>query len=273
MKRTFCCAAAIILGLLAAVVPARADLDLEQEVLIIPDTHNEKPYIWHVARNPRGYDLNLSWSGTEGKFILSIGRDRPAALSDLHVFVADHDLHSFAHRRPEAISNAAYAFDFVPTRDGRYRFEIVFRTDVGWVNLRKDLELSGSGRKKDADDSDYAASVKPIPKNAYADHVTTFLYELAYQGSPLSDLERIDGVDMVLASWDEDLREFIFATPRQNLGGPKVAVSVVFGKPGRHAVFSEFRHRGRTQTVEFFLNVLAEPNSDPYSIENLKPAD
>ena len=36
---------------------ASADLDLDQEVLVIPDTHNAKPYIWHVRQDPQGYEL------------------------------------------------------------------------------------------------------------------------------------------------------------------------------------------------------------------------
>ncbi len=269
-KQFLCRAVTAILLLFSS--PALAVLDLDQELLIIPDTHNEKPYIWQVARNPRGYDLNLG-SSTSGGYILQINRGTGIALSNLHLFITDYDLHTFAHLRPAQNPDGSFSFQFSPVRAGKYRFEIVFRSESGWVTLRKDLNLSGSGKEEAAYDRDYSASVKPIPKNSFADHVTTFLYDLAYKGAPLSDLEKMDGVDMILASWDEDLRGFIFATPSQNLGGPKVAISVVFERSGKHAVFSVFRHRGMTQTVEFSLNVRLEPNIDPDAIQNLKPAD
>jgi hypothetical protein len=86
-------------------VPAFSELDLEQEVLIIPDTHNEKPYIWHVATNPRGYELILSENrgkaGEEQTFgfrIVSPSGNRP---DSVHVFITDDDLHAYIHRKGE----------------------------------------------------------------------------------------------------------------------------------------------------------------------------
>ncbi len=78
---------------------------------------------------------------------------------------------------------------------------------------------------------------------------------------------------MQVASWDEDLKEFIFATPKQNLGGHEVAVSLVFMRPGRHAVFAEFKHKGVIRKIDFVLNVFEEPREDSGLLFQLKPAD
>ena len=100
----------------------------------------------------------------------------------------------------------------------------------------------------------------------------TIVYEIMHKGAPLKGLEKIDGFDMQVASWDEDLKEFIFATPKQNLGGPEVAVSIVFMKAGKHAVFGEFKHKGVIRKVDLAVDVWEEPKEDSGSLFNLKPA-
>ena len=92
-------------------------------------------------------------------------------------------------------------------------------------------------------------------------------------GKPLKDIEKIDGSDIQVAAWDEDLKEFIYMTPKQNLGGPEVAVSIVFMRPGKHALFGEFRYNGIIRRIDTVVFVNAEPRSGPGAIENLRPAD
>lgn len=72
-------------------------------------------------------------------------------------------------------------------------------------------------------------------------------------------LSALDCSDMQVAAWDENLKDFIYMTPKQNLGGPEVAVSIVFMRPGKHAVFAEFRHKGTTRRVDFVITVYKEP--------------
>ncbi len=93
-----------------------------------------------------------------------------------------------------------------------------------------------------------------------------------YKGIPLKGLEKIDGFDMQVAAWDEDMKEFIYATPRQNLGGPEVAVSIVFMRPGKHAVFGEFKHNGVIRKVDLVVDVREEPKEDGGSIWDIKPS-
>lgn len=259
-------------------VSAYAELDLEQEVLIIPDTHNEKPYIWNVARNPRGYELIMEFGDqtatTDRRFSFEVRKDPAEKILEMHVFLTDSDLHFFRHIRP-LHTDGRYNFSLGVSKTDTFRFEIVFKTDRGWVNLKKDLRLKGGGKEPDDSERDkgYSAKVKLIPKKVYAEHVVTFLFDLAYNGAPIRDIEKVDGFDMQLASWDEDLKEFIYATPRQNLGGPEVAVSTVFMRPGKWAVFAEFRHEGVVRKVEVVVNVLQEPRENQGAIENLKPSD
>ena len=267
--------AAIALSLLVLVQASDAELDLDQEVLIVPDTHNSKPYVWNVATSPKGYELVLEHGDQPygGRFSFEVKRETDEKIQEAHVFITDDDLHIFRHVKP-VLSDGRYLFSFEAPKAGTYRFEVVLRTEKGWVNLEKDVRLKGGGRQtvEPEKDKGYSVNVKLIPRKVYAEHVVTFLFDIAYNGQPVRDIEKVDGTDVRLASWDEDLKEFIYVTPKQNLGGPEVAVSAVFMRPGRRAVFAEFRHRGQTRSIELVMEVLLEPKQGIF-IENLKPAD
>ena len=270
----------LFLSLLLAAAPSHAQLDLENEVLIIPDTHNEKPYIWKVLRNPKDYEFTLQYddtaAGTETIFSLDIRSKGISKIADLHVFIADKDLHIYRHMRPVISGDGKYIFNFKAPQSGRYRFEVVFKAQEGWINLSKDVKIKGDKKSSEpeakAGDENYSVKVKLIPKRIYSEHVVTIVYEIMYKGAPLKGLEKIDGFDMQVASWDEDMKEFIYATPRQNLGGPEVAVSIVFMRPGRHIVFAEFKHKGVIRKVDLVVDVREEPKEDDGSIQNLKPS-
>lgn len=270
----------LFLSLLLAAAPSHAQLDLEKEVLIIPDTHNEKPYIWKVLRNPRDYELNLQYddaaAGKETTFSLGIRSKGISKIDDLHVFISDEDLHIYRHMRPVISGDGKYIFDFKAPQAGRYRFEVVFKAQEGWINLSKDVKIKGDKKTSEpeakAGDENYSVKVKLIPKRIYSEHVVTIVYEIMYKGAPLKGIEKIDGFDMQVAGWDEDMKEFIYATPRQNLGGPEVAVSIVFMRPGKHAVFGEFRHNGIIRKIDLVVDVWEEPKEDGGSIQNIKPS-
>lgn len=256
-------------------------LDLDKEVLIIPDTHNEKPYIWNVMRSPRGYELALEYggpaTGLNDQLSLEVKSESPTKMEDVHVFITDKDLHTFVHVRPIKKGEGKYSFKFDAPTTSKYRFEIVFKTDTEWVNLRKDVKLMKVPRNAEPaskpGDEDYSVKIKLYPKKIYADHVGTLLYEISYKGKPLNDIQKVEGVDMQVATWDEDLKEFIYMTPKQNLGGPEVAVSLVFMRPGKHAVFAEFKHNGVIRKIDSVLNVLEEPREDRGgSPEYMRPA-
>lgn len=279
MKKLF--ALAFLFFLVVFVPSSWGDLDLDKEVLVIPDTHDIKPYIWNVKRNPRGFELAIGNSvpstGTNDHFSFEVKREAAIKIKDIHVFITDEDLHTYAHILPMRITDGAYSFDFEPPMTAKYRIEVVFKTDNGWVDLSRDMKLeTAAGKKKPAakpGDEDYSIRIKLYPKKFYAEHVGTFLYEIIYKGKPLTDIDKIDGVDMRFAAWDEKLKEFIYMTPEQNLGGPDVAVSVVFMHSGKHAVFAEFKHNGNIRTIDSVVNVLPEPPQNIGGIEKLKPSE
>ena len=270
----------LILSLLLAATPSHAQLDLQKEVLIIPDTHNEKPYIWKVLRNPKDYEFNLQYDaaapGTETVFSMDIRSKAQSKIDDLHVFIADKDLHVYGHMRPVMSGTGKYTFGFKAPQAGRYRFEVVFKAQDGWINLSRDIKIKGDKKTSEpetkAGDEDYSVRVKLIPKKIYSEHVVTILYEIMYKGIPLKGLEKIDGFDMQVAAWDEDMEEFIYATPKQNLGGPEVAVSIVFMRHGRHAVFGEFKHKGIIRKIDLVVNVYEEPKKNKDSSADIKPS-
>jgi len=275
MKLKFICLFIILMTFIAS--PAFAELDLEQEVLIIPDTHNDKPYIWQVRRNPRDYELDMKHekTGDNYKVTVSVLPKSGGKVENLHVFIADRDLKTYEHVIPSPGSNGSYSFNYAPPFDARYRFEVAFQTAEGWVSFKKDIKLKAAVKtavnQNRPDDRDYDVRVKFIPGKVYAEHVVTFLYEIWYKHQRVEDLDKIGGFDMQVGSWNENLREFLYSTPKQNLGGPEVAVSLVFMSTGRHVVFSEFMHKGIKRRVEFDLNVYQEPEENG-GINTLQPS-
>ena len=257
---------------------AHADLDLDQQVRVIPDTHDVKPYIWQVRQEPQGYELVIGHTKSAGKpdgFLVGIKTSSGELPERMHVFVTDEDLHVYSHVRPMRDEDGHYLFNFIPPSAGNYRFEIVFRTEKGWINLRKDISLEKSDLKATdtrPGEEDYDVKVNLYPKKIYADHVVTFLYQIRYKDTPLIDLEKIEEADMQVAAWDENMKEFIYMTPQQNLGGPDVAVSMVFRRPGKHAVFAEFKHNGIIRRVDFVVNVYAEPPLLQETLPGLGPS-
>lgn len=273
----------VVLLLLAAPFAALAELDFGREVLGIPDTHNEKPYIWQVQVNPKEYELLMEHgqplAGEPADFRFSVTAKSGEAVRDVRIFITDKELHSYKYIRPE-FSNGQYAFTYTAPWAGTYRIEVVFATGTGWVNLRKDVKVKGRRADRNAleheNDKGYGVKVKLIPKTVYAEHVVTVLYEVSYNGVPVKGLEKIEGTDLQAAAWDEDLKEFIYAVPKQNLGGPEVAVSFVFMRPGKHAIFAEFKHNGAVRKVELVVPVYEEPkreSSTGSGIRDLKPSD
>ncbi|MDI6744380.1 MAG: hypothetical protein QMD07_03270 [Thermodesulfovibrionales bacterium] len=256
----------LLFFLLLAAAASHAQLDLEKEVLIIPDTHNEKPYIWKVLRNPKDYELNLQYDITAGKettFSMDLRSKEISKIDDLRVFIVDTDLHIYRHIRPVKSADGKYLFSFKAPQTGKYRIETVFKTKGEWINISKDVKIKGDKKTSEPEtkpgDEDYSVKAKLIPKRIYSEHVVTIFYEIMYKGAPLKVLEKMEGFDMQVASWDEDLKEFIYATPKQNLGGPEVAVSIVFMRAGKRAVFAEFKHKGIIRRVDLVIDVREEP--------------
>ncbi len=263
---------------------SHAQLDFEQELPVIPDTHDSKPYIWDVTINPSDYEFSIEHGnlieGEDTDFRFNLRRKSSGSLDDssLHVFITDRDLQAYTHIRPAKSSDGEYNFTFNPPKRGRYRMEFVFKTDKAWGDFRETIKVKG-GKKAETPspsgltDEGYSANVKLVPERAFTDHVVTFLYDLNYKGEPLSAIEKIDGHDMEVASWDRRLHDFVYALPKQNTGGPKVAVSLVFRLPGRHVVFAEFRHNGKTVNFRHVVDVEEEQVKKRGALFNRESSD
>ncbi|RJQ48330.1 MAG: hypothetical protein C4538_03950 [Nitrospiraceae bacterium] len=240
-----------------------AQLDLEQEVLVIPDTHDSEQYKWKKARNTRDYKVRMDHSpliaGNATEFNFTVTTKTPKTINGMHVFITDKGLNAFRHISPES-ETGRYRFIFNAPSQGKYRFEFVFKTsEDGWINLSEDVSIK-EGVEKDMlqeQDKDYSVNVKLFPEKVYAEHVVTFLYEISHNGSPVKYPEEMEGADILLASWDKSRREFVCAGSRQNVDG-QIAVSVVFMKPGTHRVFAEFRHNGKVRIFSHTVEVRDE---------------
>lgn len=239
-----------------------AQLDLEQEVLIIPDTHDAEPYKWNKKWFTWGYNVRLEHgtliAGSDSEFTFSI--KAKTAIRDVNVFITDENINVFKHIRPQS-DNGKYKIIFNAPSQGQYRFEFVFQTDKGeWIDLSESISVN-DGVKKDVlpeQYKNYSVNVKLVPDKVYAKHVVTLIYEISHNGEPVKSPDKMDGADMLTASWGESHTDFIYARSRQNVNG-QIAASIVFMKPGKHRVFSEFSHNGTVKVVETDIDVLEEP--------------
>jgi len=122
----------LLLSTLFIFVPSLlfAQLDLEQEVLVIPDTHDAEPYKWNKKWFTWGYDVHMEYgtlfAGNDSEFTFSI--KAKTAIHDVNVFITDKGLTVFKHLHPES-ENGKYKFIFNAPSQGKYRFEFVFKTD------------------------------------------------------------------------------------------------------------------------------------------------
>ncbi len=264
MKRWLMCVPMVLLFVSS---PAFGFLDLEQEVLHIPDTHETNNYVRSLRHNPEGYDATINGKAAGGAVEITLGLVLPPGerADDLRIFVTDRKADRFYPAEPVSAGEAGYRFTMSPPRAGSYRFEVLFRTPEGWVRLSRNVKLpaaSGGGPEASDPDAGYQVYAKTFPRRVYADHVATFLYEVFYEGTPVTDLEPVGGHDLVVAAWDLGwwgaLDTFVFGESRQNLGGPEAAASLVFDEPGRYAVFAQFRHRGRVRVIESTVTVHLE---------------
>ncbi len=193
----------ILFSLLVSASFSWAEIDLDKEVLIIPDTHDVNPYVWNVTREPRGYKVSLT-KDDQGQFSIELKKESSTNIGNPHVFITDEDLHNFVHLQPVSKGEGRYSFNFKAPKTGKYRFEIVFKTDSKWADIRKELTLNSEEGQKEPPvkpgDEDYGVKIKLYPKKLYAEHVSTFLYEISYKGNPLVGLEKMDGADMQLAT-------------------------------------------------------------------------
>jgi hypothetical protein len=257
--------------LFISVVPAGAQLDFNQEVIIIPAEHDIQPYKWRTSLNPWIYKPSLKYdkkavAGNDIEFVFTVQSTTGENLSDMHVFITDTGLNTYRHVMPP-FRESQCKFIFKPLRAGKYRFEIVFRAAGEWVQFSKKVKIKGKKQEKISDeslaDSGYTVKIKTIPETIYADHVATFIYEISYNDEPIRAVEKINGLDMQVAAWGESLRHFIYATPRQNLGGSEIAVSMVFPSPRKYTVFAEFRHNGAIRKIRHVLDVHEEITNRP----------
>jgi hypothetical protein len=68
---------------------------------------------------------------------------------------------------------------------------------------------------------------------------------------------------MHVAAWGESLRHFIYATPKQNIGGPEVPVSMMFTSPREYTIFSEFKHNGEIRRIRYVADITEEKKRKP----------
>jgi hypothetical protein len=94
----------------------------------------------------------------------------------MHVFITDKRLTTYRHVIP-TLSNGEYRFLYQPLWAGKYRLEIVFRAADEWIRLSKKVKIKGGKKENMPDepltDAGYSVTIKTIPEQIYADHVST----------------------------------------------------------------------------------------------------
>jgi len=247
---------------------AAESFDLDKESLQIPDTHESKQFIWEVRKNPRGFVVSIEQSKPLESPIINfrviISPPENEKIESAQFFMVDKDFRHYEHIFPTQQTGNVSLFNFQPASENQYRIETVLKTDKGWVKIDRDLKFADikPALEKSENLKNYQINIKTFPQKVYADHTVTFVFEIFYNGEPVTGLEKIKESEIHLASWGtsffNSFGEFIYATSSQNLGGPEAGVSMVFERPGTHKIFATFRHLGKNHTIETEIEAMEE---------------
>ncbi len=261
----------ILLSLWLFNASALAQLDLEQDVIVIPDTHEVEKYRRKVIVKPDDIDFTLTpenmVASVDTEFRLFLQSKKDEKIGKVHIFVTNETLNQFNHIYPEKKGDDTYRFLYYAPMAGKYRLEIIFESERGWINLKKDIVISEAKdnpdiAKREKDVDLYHVKVESHPQKVYSEHVVTFVYDLSYNGAPIEEIERIGDATMHLAAWNEDLDHFVYYITDKNMINAKAAISAVFMHIGTYKVFTEFKHNSETNIVDFVVDIKKEPEKE-----------
>jgi len=192
----------------------------------------------------------------------------------MHMIIVGEDLSYFAHIHPtiDADTGIFSITNNFPEADN-YKIWVDLKPKGGIQSLvkfnldkmtgapHKPIPLTGgiqSPTKKI--DEKYQVGLK-APIEIAANTAVDIAFEVSdSEGNPITDLEPLMGAGGHAVIISSDRNEFLHVHPTQEVsldwkGGPEVAFSTSFPKPGIYKAWGQFQHNRRTITADFILNV------------------
>jgi hypothetical protein len=179
----------------------------------------------------------------------------------MHLIVVRRDLSGFQHLHPTMDTDGTWMAEVTLPTAGVWRAFADFATDRGATTLGVDLLVAGQ-----LDPVDLPAPERRATANGYkvtmqlagqeAGHQTVLIFQVAYDGQTVTDLEPCHGACGHLVALREGDLAFLHvhamddATPDSLMG-----FSAGWPSSGRYRLFLQFQHRDVVQTVAFTLEV------------------
>lgn len=196
----------------------------------------------------------------------------------IHVFVANDELVLFGHDHPDD-----YSFVAAETRGRKeFRMPILF-PKAGWYSLAVVYDTARSPENVYVFDVAASDAQGAVPKRSaprfdmratknFQDYLISLTtnpaplktcapaqleYRAEKDGVPVSEFERVDAGDAIIAAWDARLQKFVHTkgVGLRSDNGTRLAASLLFTTPGKYQIFSEFKHHGNIIPSSFFVNV------------------
>jgi hypothetical protein len=164
----------------------------------------------------------------------------------MHLIVVRRDLTHFQHLHPEQEAEGRWTVPLRLTAPGSYRVFADFELDGEPHTLGSDLQVAGNVEEttaapETAARSDLGVDVR-VEGAARAGHPSTLRFSL-----PVDVQEYLGAGGHLVALREGDLA-FLHVHPTAQRPG-EVSFEATFPTPGRYALFLQFRHGGRVDTV------------------------
>jgi hypothetical protein len=260
--------------------------EMQQQNLHNHNDHNQQGK--DNQDNP-GYTVTLLYSptipnaGTPTKITVSITENRTGLpVTDfekvheklMHMIIVGKDLIYFTHIHPsfDANSGEFSITNNFPEADN-YKIWVDFKPKGGIQSLvtfnldkmigasHEPIPLTGNNQSSTKKTNEkYQVRLK-TPIDISANTAVDIAFEVSdVKGNPITDLEPLMGAGGHAVIISSDRNEFLHVHPTQEVssdwkGGPEVAFSTSFPKPGIYKAWGQFQHNKRTVTADFILNV------------------
>jgi hypothetical protein len=212
-----------------------------------------------LSESAAGFRLRLAApplrAGTTDRVELTIERDG-APFTDLdhehgepplHLVLVRRDLGGYVHVHPRRQGDR-WAADVVLPTPGVWRAYADFEADEEKVVLGRDVFVSG----------DFTPRALPPPRGEVTvDGYDVSLsrdalsFDVARDGRRVGRFEPYLGADGHLVAIREDDLAYLHVHPRQSTRPGTIAFEAELDRPGRYALFLQFKHGGRVRTATF----------------------
>lgn len=167
----------------------------------------------------------------------------------LHLIVVRRDLTFFEHVHPEPDAQGTWRTRLRLDSPGDYRVIADVTHEKTDLALPADLRVPGeplSFSTPPREDYDVGRQVRDLK----AGEAQTLRFEVEYDGRPIKTEPYLGAAGHLVVMAKEDL-EYLHVHPETD----ELAFEATFSEPGEHALFLEYKHRGRVRVARFEVEV------------------